>query len=59
MTVIQVTTAKIGDDQVTGAKLADNITISSTSTITGSTVSDTSGNLRDIPQNAKTSAMYW
>ena len=52
----QVTTAKIGDDQVTGAKLADNITISSTSTITGSVVSDTSGNLRDIPQNAKTSA---
>ena len=52
----QVTTAKIGDDQVTGAKLADNITISSTSTITGSVVSDTSGNLRDIPQNAKSSA---
>lgn len=51
-----VTTSKIGDDQVTGAKLADNITISSTSTITGSVVSDTSGNLRDIPQNAKTSA---
>ena len=52
----QVTTAKIGDDQVTGAKLADNITISSTSTITGSVVSDTSGNLRDIPQNSKSSA---
>jgi hypothetical protein len=52
----QVTTAKIADDQITGAKLADNITISSTSTITGSVVSDTSGNLRDIPQNAKTSA---
>ena len=47
----QVTTAKIGDDQVTGAKLADNITIATTSTI-----SDAAGNLRDIPQNAKTSA---
>ena len=47
----QVTTAKIGDDQITGAKLADNITISTTSTI-----SDAAGNLRDIPQNAKTGA---
>ena len=46
-----VTTSKIGDDQVTGAKLADNITIATTSTI-----SDAAGNLRDIPQNAKTSA---
>ena len=46
-----VTTSKIGDDQVTGAKLADNITISTTSTI-----SDAAGNLRDIPQNAKTGA---
>ncbi len=46
-----VTTSKIGDDQITGAKLADNITIATTSTI-----SDAAGNLRDIPQNAKTSA---
>tara|TARA_B100000085_G_scaffold249182_1_gene244695 strand:- start:334 stop:1038 length:705 start_codon:yes stop_codon:yes gene_type:complete len=46
-----VTTSKIGDDQITGAKLADNITIATTST-----VSDAAGNLRDIPQNAKTSA---
>ena len=46
-----VTTSKIGDDQVTGAKLADDITIATTSTI-----SDAAGNLRDIPQNAKTSA---
>ena len=46
-----VTTSKIGDDQVTGAKLADNITIATTSTI-----SDAAGNLRDIPQNAKSSA---
>ena len=46
-----VTTSKIADDQITGAKLADNITIATTST-----VSDAAGNLRDIPQNAKTSA---
>ena len=46
-----VTTSKIGDDQVTGAKLADNITISTTSTI-----SDAAGNLRDVPQNAQTGA---
>lgn len=46
-----VTTSKIGDDQVTGAKLADDITITTTSTI-----SDGAGNLRDVPQNAKTSA---
>ena len=46
-----VTTSKIGDDQVTGAKLADDITIATTSTI-----SDAAGNLRDIPQNAKSSA---
>ena len=45
-----VTTSKIGDDQITGAKLADNITIATTST-----VSDAAGNLRDIPQNAQTS----
>ena len=46
-----VTTSKIGDDQITGAKLADNITISTTSTI-----SDAAGNLRDVPQNAQTGA---
>ena len=46
-----VTTSKIGDDQVAGAKLADNITISTTSTI-----SDAAGNLRDVPQNAQTGA---
>ena len=46
-----VTSSKIADDQITGAKLADNITIATTST-----VSDAAGNLRDIPQNAKTSA---
>lgn len=46
-----VTTAKIADDQVTGAKLADNITITTTST-----VSDGAGDLRDIPQNSQTAA---